>query len=170
MRVFGWIFGLLSFVPGPFLPMLAVFNFSAVSFASERTNKYYRIAESREALESSPYVLTITSGDLNRFPKSVVTISVTTEHGREPNALLVAEKQVPSEVFGRRHYVRLGDHEFGRRGTPVSAHVKFDVEAGTVFVPFIGKVGTTYFYKPLTSMSASLAQRQMPRLDRSETR
>lgn len=122
--------------------------------AGERMVKRYRIDErSVSQLEQSPYLLTVTSGDLVKYPRSVVTFVVSTERGRSPSSI------IPNDpVSAKRHYSMMSKDEFGHAGTP---QVIFDREAGTVFIGFVGgKEGKKYFFKELPPVP-EIAQHQM---------
>ncbi|MBI3542596.1 MAG: hypothetical protein HY075_04905 [Deltaproteobacteria bacterium] len=119
-------------------------SLSLPAVASERITKTFKINEKGAAyVESSPYLLTLTSSDLKKYPKSVVTFVLRTILGRMPSAIAPADKQVV-RLFAKRHYRMLGDNKFGRAG---DAQVIFNRKAGTVFVGFVGETGKTFFYK-----------------------
>lgn len=131
------------------------------AIASERETAYYRIdTRGPEFVDKSPYILAVRSADLARYPKAVVTFTVTTEFGRAPSAIAPPETK-PERIFGRRHYRMIAKDEFGRAGIP---EVVFDRGAGTVYIGFIGREGKTFYYKEVNSAVADSARHQMRQL------
>lgn len=112
--------------------------------ASERQTRYFKIAEGGpRKVEQSPYVLTMTSSDLNRFPKAVVTFQLKTESTRVPGSVSPADTG-PSFLHVRRHYRQIVMGTFGHDG---EAAVVFHEKSHTVFLGFVGKEGKTFYYK-----------------------
>jgi hypothetical protein len=131
--------------------------------ATERQTRTFRIAEKNTvSLDTSPYVLTMTSSDLARYPKAVVTFQVSTESSRSPSAVAPAET-LPERLRVRRYYTRLSQDEFGRDG---ESQVIFNRDAHTVYLGFIGKSGRKYFYKELSSESKPLEATRVGTLDK----
>ncbi len=128
--------------------------------AGQRIVKQYRIGEQPNRVEQSPYILTLTSGDLNKYPRSVVTVTLSTERGRSISSIAPGQTPAPERLSAKRHYTMMTDDQFGHAGTP---EVIFDREAGTVFIGFIGgKEGKTYFFKEISSVRPEVAQHRMP--------
>lgn len=131
------------------------------SFAADRTLTYYRISEkSLEDVDSSPYYLIVDSSDLKKYPRSVVTFTVTTDRkaSRGPAALMPAGNDKPPEkIRAKRHYTMINEGVFGRHGEPM---LTFYQKSNTVFVGFVGKEGKTFYFKKVSPPSADLAQHQ----------
>lgn len=139
----------------------ATFFFGSAG-ADPKAVKRYRIAERTELLETSPFVLTMASHDLERFPRSVVTFTVSTEKAIEPNRAIASHDQnvtaipspalAPVRLSGRRHLSMIDDNEFGRGGR---SDIIFNRKSKTVFISFVGQDGKLFYYKEIAPSAAS---------------
>ena len=144
---------------------LVFLSFSATiaKAVDDRTAHCFRVDErGAEYVRSSPLVLCVTAADLKRFPKSIVTITLTKypDDGGTPVRLAT------------RHYKMVRHGEFGRRvsRTQKRAFVSFNESQGTVELAFISKTAKNKFhYRPIELQQGQL-QRQKLELGRLDSR
>lgn len=136
---------------------VALVSAANLGVASDRTRTIYRISEkSAEDVDSSPYLLTVSSNNLKQYPRSIVTFLVTTDLPSKNRSIASAAagaeqtdasmSSVP-KLRAKRHYTLIQQDEFGRSG---KTHVSFDRKNGTVFLDFVGKGGKTFYFKEVT--------------------
>lgn len=136
---------------------------AAITKADDRTSTCFRVDErGPQFIESSPLVLCVTASDLKRYPKSVVTFTLTKypDDGGKP------------ELLATRHYKQIRDGEFGRRvsRTKRRAYVTFDTSERTVELAFVSKeFKSKYHYRPIELQQGQL-RRQKLELGKLETR
>lgn len=126
--------------------------FSVCAFGSDRQTRYFELEEaSGTADRPTSFVMTMTSSDLKRYPRAVVTFEVREKAGRAPSSISPAatgapgsEVAPPASAHVRRHYTKIEDDQFGRLGEP---QVVFDRKEHTVYLGFIGKEGRLFKFK-----------------------
>ena len=90
-------------------------------------------------------VLCVTSANLERFPRSVVTFTV-----KQPGGRRLPASDGRGHVIARRHFLAMGDGEYGHPGRSSKPQVIFDEDRHTVYLGFLGArngVGRTYRYE-----------------------
>lgn len=131
--------------------------------AGGRSTKCYALDErGLEHTDSSPLRLCVTSGDLEKYPRSVVTVVLSKKSG-------VGGK---SEVLVKRHYTMVQKHSFGRRIASSGSDEKkplvtFNQSQHFVELGFF-KEPKRYYFKPIPG-SPELAQSQKLQSDKLDT-
>lgn len=139
---------------------------SGVWASSQRETTCYRLNEqSLQLVDESPYVLCLTSSDLNQYPKSVVTVTFFKE---EPGA-------TQAKILARRHYTQVREGEFGsRKSGSKRAMVVFRPTERVVTLGFLAKNWPkSFFYKEIRRVIGQAAERlgrQKLELGRLDTR
>jgi hypothetical protein len=101
------------------------------------------VDENRSLLNSTPQVLCLTSSDLERYPRAVVTVTFMKEESATTKPRLLA----------KRHYFRTADGEYGRKLNAGKPLVVFNEDEKTVFLGFAGASGKTFYYKPIDDIT-----------------
>lgn len=134
--------------------------------AAGRTSRCFRVDErGKEFLDQSPYVLCLTSSDLEKYPKAVVTVTLSKE----------GEAGGRPQILAKRHYSMVKKNAYGRRmnGSQVKrAMLVFNPQQDIVEVGFVAKEAKRFYFKPITPMEnlKDQAPRQKLQLGKLDTR
>lgn len=121
--------------------------------ASERESTCYKVDDrGPEFLDQSRYILCVFAGDLEKYPKSVVTVVLRETEFSEDSERGPAGS-VHSKLFFKRHYTRIDRNKYGRKRDRSHPKLIFDPASRTVFIGFWGKEGKRCYYKILNSKS-----------------